>query len=661
MAVVKITTLSHVNARRGPGIEYDVKNKVSSNETLDSKENKTDARGIVWYNTNKGWICGKYVSLAKDLQAQDLAKTRKVADTTVSGKVVQVDNKRNTGTSIAERVTGGSGAVNTGITQVEGLLGGLSGAGLNFLNQGGVTPEDVFLSRRMFGVPYQWLESTDWRSGSPVDQELGHFYFDMLKEAPRLCVLPGKPMFLADMDAEAKKSYVEAMVDALDGISDRLADGLGKKLTGQEWFDQQEDNYDMKFFSFQQDWTDFRMYFNTMVQQTAIFMGIGNEVVPGADIASPDKATFGRFDWSDYTLSMYMAGRGSIGATSMFGAGGGAEGVTGAVSDLGKKIYEGWNAVYGAATNTASQDEIDAYSKLTNEEKYYTEFYINPNISYSESFSNVTSPSIFAQLFETASETAKEFGFFMDNVRFDSEGRAGATNEQAANAIRGAADAVGLGGTGIGGVLNRFIHGATTVLSGANLVFPDIWKNANFGKSYNIEIELKTAYGNRKNIFMDLFVPAWFWICLTAPRQMSVNSFRSPFLLRCHVPGIFSSDMAIVESLNIMKGGDGTAWSAEGFPLEMRLSIQIRELYSALFTSAVHSASMTDAYNYLWNTSLHDYIGAMSGLDMRESDIFRKLQVAKTLAQNSIENTFSHPFDYFAEKAAEKARNILRR
>lgn len=655
----KITTLMPVNARKGPGMEFDIVSKIDPYESLESTETSKDPKDITWFKTTHGWVCGKYVTLAKDAQKRNLnPKKRTVADE-ASGEgsdgPTEVSPKSTAAQSVNQSVRAATDSNNFIGNVAGGLSSVLGGLGLNFVGGDQIVP-DEFLARRFFGVPYQWLADTDLRSGG-ADGDLGHFYFDMLKESPRLVVVPGKPMFLADMDNETKKSYIQAMADSLADLGTRITNNI----TSDAWRDKLgSGEYDMKFFSFQQDWTDFRRYFNSMVQQTAIFMGIGGESVPGAE---GEHTCFGEFDWSNYTLSMYMAGRKSNAGYGNFGSGGDGSGGAGAEDQsFSEKISSWTSSMYDKFNQAMSGDQsaADMLQSLTDDRKYYTEFYINPNIGYTETFNNITSQSIFAQLFENASEMAKEFGFFMDSVRYDEAGRA-STNQKAEEIMRSQVNSLGLSGGGIQGLLNRFLHGATTVLSGANLVFPDIWKNASFGKSYNIEIELKTAYGNRKNILMDLFVPAWFWICLTAPRQLSVNSFRSPFLLRCHVPGIFNSDMAIVESLNISKGGDGTAWSAEGFPLEMRLSINIRELYSSLSISSINAASLDDAYNYLWNTALHDYIGSMSGLDMREADTYRKLQVAKTLAGNAVRGFFEHPFDTLAERIAAKSRDILRK
>jgi hypothetical protein len=184
-------------------------------------------------------------------------------------------------------------------------------------------------------------------------------------------------------------------------------------------------------------------------------------------------------------------------------------------------------------------------------------------------------------------------------------------------------------------ILSRVLQGASTIISGTNMVFPEIWGGSNYGRSYNIEINLRTPYGTREAIFEDIIVPMCHWIALAAPRQNTINTYSSPFICRFFIPGFCAVDMAMVESLTITKGNDG-AWSSEGLPTEVNLSIQMKDLYSTMFTSKINGVSPTDAYNMLWNTSLIDYVAAASGLNMTQSEWGVKAAMVKILVGNAV-------------------------
>ena len=181
--------------------------------------------------------------------------------------------------------------------------------------------------------------------------------------------------------------------------------------------------------------------------------------------------------------------------------------------------------------------------------------------------------------------------------------------------------------------------------------------DSSFSRSFNIEITLKTPYGNPESIFTDILVPMAHWICLAAPRQASMNTYGAPFLIKFHIPGFCSVDMGIVESLTITKGGDGSAWSVDGLPLEVQLSINIKDLYSALSISRINGVSFVDAYNTLWNTSYLDYIAVQSGLDMRQTFHKHIMELAQSLAENQAQDLFSG--ERVKEEIMQKVGNIF--
>ena len=119
----------------------------------------------------------------------------------------------------------------------------------------------------------------------------------------------------------------------------------------------------------------------------------------------------------------------------------------------------------------------------------------------------------------------------------------------------------------------------------------------------------------------------WHWIALVAPRQSTINSYTAPFIVRAYIPGMFSSEMSIVENLTITKGGDGSAWSVDGYPLEIKLSISLKDLYNTFAMSMI--SDLKSAYDMLWNNALIDYVSVQSGLDMNSLNSLRRLKLPK--------------------------------
>jgi len=167
-------------------------------------------------------------------------------------------------------------------------------------------------------------------------------------------------------------------------------------------------------------------------------------------------------------------------------------------------------------------------------------------------------------------------------------------------------------------------------------------------------MDLKTPYGNKRNIFLDLFVPMWHWIALVAPRQTTINTYGAPFIVRAYIPGMFSSEMSIVENLTIQKGGDGSAWSVDGYPLEIKLSVTLKDLYNTFAMSQI--TDLKSAYNMLWNYALIDYVSVQSGLDMKLSEFAKKIEVAKALGNTAIRGLWNYPLEKAKERLAQSIR-----
>lgn len=636
--IVKITTIGDVNARTGAGMEFNSVHTVKRGTTLESSKQQRDAVGNIWYEVQQGWICGKYITLDRDLQKPDLNKRLKKIQKNILNRFAddeETDDEAEDGEEdddedednpeqyeLTPDEVEARRRQNSGYDENGNYVGGETGQGGTLIpgvndNDSAYDPnntKDFHLARKIFGVPYQFLKTTDMRGSevkSNTDAELGLAYTEMMNEAPILCVLPGRPMFLPDLTDEQKNGFISFIADKVNEMSQNIAGAAGELLA---------EDMDTRFFSFATDYSDFIHYFNTLCRSCAVMMGLGSDMMPPG---SGQYQQFRYYNWAGYTLSNILAGRLAHGSDGWENAQAAQQ------ADLASQ--SAGNIVGDAidAFKSGDKDKLLDIAHKFDASSMYTDFYINPAISYSESFGNSISASAIAGMFESASDMAKDIGFFL-NTGAVSQDLVNKSNQSAAQALD---QVMKKNLEGNNGIFARLIKGTTTVLSGANLIFPEIWKNSQYSKSYSIEIPLATPYGTRRNIFLDILVPMLFWVTMAAPRQYSVNSYGSPFLIRCHVPGIFSIDCGIVESLTITKGGDGSAWSVEGFPLQMNLSISIRELYNEIPISALHPKNFaTDAYNFLWNTGLIDYLAVQSCMNMKTSELMKKLDIATSLA-----------------------------
>lgn len=634
--LINIKTNSAVNVRSGPGMGFEVVNTYPSGYILQAKEMQKDGGDNIWYKVKDGWLSANYTI---DIHEQGTVhgergkiNLQQFAPGNPSGAVPLSNTVPKSESPQTDKVI--SSIAQGQITQsVANPNGGLSSA----VFAGGHGNEtdvnsDVILNKRIYGVPYQFMDTTDYRpaANNGGDGELGATFMEMMAEAPVLSIIPGKANFLPDLSSEEKEKFIEAANQTLQEMQNRFSD------TAQKMID--DKNADMRYFEFVSDHSTYIRYVNTLCQMNAIMMGLGDEYVPGHE-GQGEQYKFKYYDWSGYRLSNTMAGRASTGL------------LNGNESGPGEKIDSAIDYVKSAVANKESLiDKGMAAASALNLTEYYIDFYINPSIGYSESFSNQTKESMISSMVSGMGDLAKELQFLMGAGAVKQDGNMTNSIAKATGEIGEAANKL----LPNSGIIKKITGSAASVLSGSNIFFPELWASSDFSRSYTVEMDLKTPYGNKRNIFLDLFVPMWHWIALVAPRQTTINTYGAPFIVRAYIPGMFSSEMSIVENLTIQKGGDGSAWSVDGYPLEIKLSVTLKDLYNTFAMSQI--TDLKSAYNMLWNYALIDYVSVQSGLDMKLSEFAKKIEVAKALGNTAISGLWNYPLEKAKERLAQSIR-----
>lgn len=154
----------------------------------------------------------------------------------------------------------------------------------------------------------------------------------------------------------------------------------------------------------------------------------------------------------------------------------------------------------------------------------------------------------------------------------------------------------------LGGVIGNFMEH----LDGASMYYPDVWMNSTFDRTYNLEFKFYSAYGDPQSIFDNVYLPFLSLLVLALPLQDSIFSYKQPFIIRANCPGRFECQTGIITSMNIVRGEEGT-WTADGFPREITVSINIRDMYPNLMASKSFQRMK-------FNTGLLSYIDCLAGV-----------------------------------------------
>lgn len=627
-----VKTIVGVNVRQGPAISFDVIDNIESNTVLHAIDYIKDASGIGWFKLDdKKWICSKFVT-------SKIEKSRTLREKT-EGEGDSSDKKENW--TQAKKEPKKQSTTDKILNEIKNSVimgtatninGGLFGSTLKQFTDGAIS-NDVILKKRLFGVPFQFIDTTDIRPTGGSDSELGIFFQNsIMAEAPVLSLLPGRPDYLANLTDEGKKDLTESLLSMVNSSTSAVGEAVKNMVNAKE--------LDIKYFEFLPQHTQYMQYVDLLCRMGAIYMGLGNSPVPGTT------TPYGKYNWKNYTLANVFANRSSVSFVTD------AESV---IDKTGTELKEFIRTTIDNDGNESqSVQELQKIVEPYNMEPYYIDFFITPSISFNESFSNSTTESMLSSAIGKASNFQKEFMFLLAASGYRSSSTLD-DSDDLTEAWRAEAEKL-IGSKGGSKLIERLVTGATSVISGSNIVFPEVWNDSNFDRGYQFEIKLSTPYGTRESIFLEILVPMFHLLALTLPCQSTVNSYSAPFVVRSVLPGFFSSEMGIVQDLTINKGGSGDSWTVDGFPTEVTINLTIKDLYNSMAMSKL-SPDPLDIHNFIWNSGLVDYVGTQCGLNMKKSEYAKKIEVLKMFVENIYPDTVTNVQENVKEMVA---RNTIR-
>lgn len=452
--------------------------------------------------------------------------------------------------------------------------------------------DKIDASVRMFGMPHQLLAHNDPRIGTGTD--LGRTYAEtFILEAPSICIKPGIVRFLPGANDEERETYLNAILsDASGNSKDELMQVLNDPST---------DN--LQYYDHEGKYGSYMSGVNLLCHTMAALLGLDKVRVPWTERA----VSFGMYDWKNYRLSDSFVSRDTDQEVE--------ESDDNDENWVGRLI----SAVTGAAGSVANAIEKD---------DSYVQFYVDANVSFSESMSNSTQSSALESFTSTIEGMAKELSMIAGTAGVASDyeslvGDVSSSIEQYTASLSG-------NSSWMAGLLSRLGTGAKQVIQGGNFQIPEIYSNSSYDKSYSFTMTLATPYGNKLAWYINVGVPFCHLLGLALPLQLSANTYKSPFLLKCFSQGWFNCSLGIVDSISIEKGGD-QSWSVYGLPNEVRVSISIKDLYSALSLPANRS-------QFIANSGMMEFLMVNCGIDITNQKLSTKWKVWVALLRDILQD-----------------------
>lgn len=456
-------------------------------------------------------------------------------------------------------------------------------------------------SMRLFGMPHQFIAHNDPRIGDKSN--LGRCFAErIVMEAPIVALKPGVADFLPGMSDSQKNSFLNGVLDAVN--SNGSLSSVFSNISS--------DNEDtLLYYQHKSCYSEMMAKVNVLCKLMAVFLGISDTKVPWAK----GNVTFGKYDWRYYTLKNQFndvtfntkSGSGSVGAF-----------IKNAMTSAGKSLME---------------------------DNEWVRFYVDSNTSFGESNSNSTTTSILESYTEKLEGVAKE----LDTI----SGMTGVDVQELASSSASSVDSYiqeyATGDGAIATMLSRISGATKSIISGGNFLIPEIWSSSEYSKNYSFSITLSTPYGCPEAWFLNIGVPLMHILGLCLPQQLSANTYKSPYLVKCYSPGWFNCNLGIIDSVSIDKGAD-SSWNVGGLPNEVKVSLSVKDLYSTL---SIPVEPYEKPATFL-STGMLEFLMVNCGVDITRQNISDRMKIWATVLSNNFTDRFtSKPYDiqqYFKSK-----------
>ena len=157
--------------------------------------------------------------------------------------------------------------------------------------------------------------------------------------------------------------------------------------------------------------------------------------------------------------------------------------------------------------------------------------------------------------------------------------------------------------------MTNLFSGAIQSIKGQKMIYPKIYDTSTSSMNYQFTINLTSPYGDVYNYYMNIVVPLMHLIALASPRMVNANTVASPYLVQAYIPRMCTCHLGIISNMTIQKNPKGNHVSVNGFPLDVKVTFTIQELYNSMAISPGNDPS-----SFLFNETLNDYLANLAGL-----------------------------------------------
>lgn len=294
-------------------------------------------------------------------------------------------------------------------------------------------------------------------------------------------------------------------------------------------------------------------------------------------------------------------------------------------------------ANYRYITPTSDLGSVTAKNTDNGDTSQYVSFMIDPS-AVSESISNAIGQSqIYASVINSGSSVGAEIAFITNAT-------AGSATDKVINLAKdsksAAEDVLKSLSSGNNGRFTAAIASSMArSFTGDHTIYPEVFQGHSSTSSLSITVHLTSDAGDPYSYLTNILVPLFFILGMALPQLSSNNAsaYTFPPVVQCNIPGMWGTRLGMIESVNISKNPNGKDVSINGYPLQVDVTINVKDLQHVLMTSPMNKVS-----TFLNNHTMFDYIAQISGVDKYRVNGSMRTVARLALAASAVTNTFNN-------------------
>ncbi len=294
-------------------------------------------------------------------------------------------------------------------------------------------------------------------------------------------------------------------------------------------------------------------------------------------------------------------------------------------------------ANYRFITPTEGLGSVTAKNSDNGDTSQYVSFMIDPS-GVSESVNNTIGQSqIYSSVINSGASVGAEIAFITNST-------AGATTDKMISIAKDSKEAADkilkeLGNGDNGRFTASIASSMARSFTGDHTIYPEVFQSHSATSSMSVTVHLTSDAGDPYSYLTNILVPLFFILGMALPQLSSNNAsaYTYPPVIQCNIPGMWGTRLGMIESLNINKNPNGKDVSINGYPLQVDVTINIKDLQHVLMTSPMNKVSV-----FLNNHTMFDYIAQMSGVDKYRVNGSMRTVARLALAASAVQNTFNN-------------------